>query len=292
MLERNPAKRATAQAILQHPWMKEQGVASDKPLDNVILTRLNEFATMNKLKKEAMKIIASCMPADEIAGLKAIFESIDDDKSGTITAKELHDALLKKGTAIKPEDVESLLALIDVDANGTIEYEGRDITSVPSYKRVPMGIALTPEGRRIFPSLTVEENLKVGAHSRREGPWNLESVYAAFPLVADRRDRVGVNLSGGEQQAAAIGRALMSNPRLLMLDEVSLGLAPVVVEQIYAAMPTITGNGTTVLLVEQDVNQALKVADRVQCLLEGRTVLEGAAGSLSRDDIASAYFGI
>jgi branched-chain amino acid transport system ATP-binding protein len=103
---------------------------------------------------------------------------------------------------------------------------------------------------------------------------------------------VGVNLSGGEQQAAAIGRALMSNPRLLMLDEVSLGLAPVVVEQIYAAMPTITGNGTTVLLVEQDVNQALKVADRVQCLLEGRTVLEGTAGSLTRDQIASAYFGI
>lgn len=184
------------------------------------------------------------------------------------------------------------LAGLMTPTSGTIEFDGRDITSVPSYKRVPMGIALTPEGRRIFPSLTVEENLKVGAHSRREGPWNLESVYAAFPLVADRHDRVGVNLSGGEQQAAAIGRALMSNPRLLMLDEVSLGLAPVVVEQIYAAMPAITGNGTTVLLVEQDVNQALKVADRVQCLLEGRTVLEGTAGSLSRDDIASAYFGI
>lgn len=184
------------------------------------------------------------------------------------------------------------LAGLMTPTNGTITFDGRDITRVPSYKRVPMGIALTPEGRRIFPSLSVEENLKVGAHSGRPGPWNLASVYEAFPLVADRRDRVGVNLSGGEQQAAAIGRALMSNPRLLMLDEVSLGLAPVVVEQIYAAMPTITGNGTTVLLVEQDVNQALKVADRVQCLLEGRTVLEGAAGSLTRDQIASAYFGI
>jgi branched-chain amino acid transport system ATP-binding protein len=184
------------------------------------------------------------------------------------------------------------LAGLMTPTNGTITFDGRDITRVPSYKRVPMGIALTPEGRRIFPSLSVEENLKVGAHSGRPGPWNLASVYEAFPLVADRRDRVGVNLSGGEQQAAAIGRALMSNPRLLMLDEVSLGLAPVVVEQIYAAMPAITGNGTTVLLVEQDVNQALKVADRVQCLLEGRTVLEGTAGSLTRDQIASAYFGI
>ena len=184
------------------------------------------------------------------------------------------------------------LAGLMTPTNGTITYDGREITRVPSYKRVPMGIALTPEGRRIFPSLSVEENLKVGAHSGRPGPWNLASVYEAFPLVADRRDRVGVNLSGGEQQAAAIGRALMSNPRLLMLDEVSLGLAPVVVEQIYAAMPAITGNGTTVLLVEQDVNQALKVADRVQCLLEGRTVLEGTAGSLTRDQIASAYFGI
>ena len=155
-----------------------------------------------------------------------------------------------------------------------------------------LGIALTPEGRRIFPSLSVEENLLVGGHTRRKGPWNLASVYEAFPLVADRKDRIGIHLSGGEQQAVAIGRALMSNPSLLLLDEVSLGLAPVVVEQIYAALPAITGAGTTVLVVEQDVNQALKVSDRVQCMLEGRTVLEGAAGTLTRDQIATAYFGI
>lgn len=160
------------------------------------------------------------------------------------------------------------------------------------HKRVPIGIALTPEGRKIFRSLSVEENLKVGAHAKRPGPWNLTTVYEAFPLVADRKDRLGVNLSGGEQQAAAIARALMSNPRLLLLDEVSLGLAPVVVEQIYAALPAITSQGTTVLVVEQDVNQSMKVADRVQCLLEGRTVLEGAPSSLSRDEIAAAYFGI
>lgn len=176
--------------------------------------------------------------------------------------------------------------------NGDIAFDGSSIADLPPHKRVPLGIALTPEGRKIFPSLTIEENLLVGAHTKRPGPWNLATVYDAFPLVADRKDRLGTNLSGGEQQAAAIGRALMSNPRLLLLDEVSLGLAPVVVEQIYAALPTITGHGTTVLVVEQDVNQSMKVADRVQCLLEGRTVLEGTPAELSRDQIATAYFGI
>ena len=184
------------------------------------------------------------------------------------------------------------LAGLMTPTSGSISFEGRDITAMPSFKRVGLGIALTPEGRRIFPSLSVEENLLVGGHTRRKGPWNLASVYEAFPLVADRKDRIGIHLSGGEQQAVAIGRALMSNPSLLLLDEVSLGLAPVVVEQIYAALPAITGAGTTVLVVEQDVNQALKVSDRVQCMLEGRTVLEGAAGTLTRDQIATAYFGI
>lgn len=184
------------------------------------------------------------------------------------------------------------LAGLMTPTSGSISFEGRDVTGMPSFKRVGLGIALTPEGRRIFPSLSVEENLLVGGHTRRKGPWNLATVYEAFPLVADRKDRIGIHLSGGEQQAVAIGRALMSNPSLLLLDEVSLGLAPVVVEQIYAALPAITGAGTTVLVVEQDVNQALKVSDRVQCMLEGRTVLEGAAGTLTRDQIATAYFGI
>jgi branched-chain amino acid transport system ATP-binding protein len=184
------------------------------------------------------------------------------------------------------------IAGLVVPTAGSVEFDGASIAHLPAHKRVPLGIALTPEGRRIFPSLTIEENLLVGGHAKRPGPWNLRTVYEAFPLVADRRSRLGTHLSGGEQQAAAIGRALMSNPRLLLLDEVSLGLAPVVVEQIYAALPVITGQGTTVLLVEQDVNQSLKVADRVQCLLEGRTVLEGDPASLRREQLASAYFGI
>ncbi|MCB0907888.1 MAG: ABC transporter ATP-binding protein [Nocardioidaceae bacterium] len=177
-------------------------------------------------------------------------------------------------------------------SSGSITFGGTDITRLAAHRRVRLGISLTPEGRRIFPSLTVEENLLVGAHVKRPGPWDLATVYDAFPLVSERRTRLGAHLSGGEQQGAAIGRALMSNPRLLLLDEVSLGLAPVVVEQIYDALPAITAQGTTVLVVEQDVNQALRVADRVQCLLEGRTALEGAPGELDRDRIAHAYFGI
>ncbi len=176
--------------------------------------------------------------------------------------------------------------------SGRIVYDGADITRVPDHKRVRLGISLTPEGRRIFPSLTVEENLLVGAHTKRPGPWDLAAVFDAFPLVSERRDRLGANLSGGEAQAVAIARALMGNPRLLLLDEVSLGLAPVAIADIYAAFPTITGSGTTVLLVEQDVNHALNVADRVQCLLEGRVVLEGTPDSMTRDQIAAAYFGI
>lgn len=175
---------------------------------------------------------------------------------------------------------------------GTIRVAGTDLTQCPAHRRVREGIAMTPEGRRIFGSLTVEENLLVGGHSRRPGPWDLDTIYDAFPLLADRRTRRGATLSGGEQQTAAIGRALMSNPRLLLLDEVSLGLAPVVVADIYAALPRVAARGTTVLVVEQDVSQALRVADRVQCLLEGRTVLESAAADVTRDEVAAAYFGL
>lgn len=176
--------------------------------------------------------------------------------------------------------------------SGSIAFDGTDITAVRAHRRVAQGIALTPEGRRIFRSLSVEENLLVGAHTKRPGPWNLAAVYKAFPLVEDRKKRLGANLSGGEAQAAAIGRALMSNPRLLLLDEVSLGLAPVVIKQIYQALPAITAQGTTVLVVEQDVAQALSVADRIQCLLEGRTVLDGTPATITRQQIAAAYFGI
>jgi branched-chain amino acid transport system ATP-binding protein len=176
--------------------------------------------------------------------------------------------------------------------NGRIRLDGMDITRLPSFRRVREGIALTPEGRRLFGSLTVDENLQVGAHSKRPGPWDRRAVYDALPMLEElARRRSGV-LSGGQQQATAIGRALMSNPRLLLLDEVSLGLAPVAVAGIYTALPRITERGTTVLIVEQDLTQVLAVADRVQCLLEGRTVLDAPAADVTREQVTAAYFGI
>jgi branched-chain amino acid transport system ATP-binding protein len=175
---------------------------------------------------------------------------------------------------------------------GEIRLDGHEVTRLGAHQRVARGIAMSPEGRRLFASLSVEENLIVGGYSRRPGPWDLRKVYELFPLVAERRTRSAANLSGGEQQAVAIGRALMANPRLLLLDEVSLGLAPVVVGQLYEALPRITAEGTTVLVVEQDVHQALTVADRVQCLLEGRTVLERPADRVTTAELAAAYFGM
>jgi branched-chain amino acid transport system ATP-binding protein len=179
-----------------------------------------------------------------------------------------------------------------VPSAGAMRYDGQSLAGVPANRRVAEGISLVPEGRRIFPSLTVDENLLVGAHIRRSGPWSKQRVYEAFPLLARLAGRSAARLSGGEQQTLAIGRALMANPRLLLLDEVSLGLAPVVVRQLYQAVPVIKGEGTTILLVEQDVNQALSVADRFYCLLEGRISLSGTPASVAKEEITEAYFGL
>jgi branched-chain amino acid transport system ATP-binding protein len=177
-------------------------------------------------------------------------------------------------------------------AGGTITFDGRDITRVAAHRRAADGIRLVPEGRRLFASLSVEENLLVGAYRRRSGPWNVGAVVELFPWIGERRRQSARLLSGGEQQAVAIGRALMGNPRLLLLDEISLGLSPVAVHQLYEAMPNILATGTTVLLVEQDVSQALRVADQVLCLLEGRTVLTGKPADLTTVQIENAYFGL
>jgi branched-chain amino acid transport system ATP-binding protein len=175
---------------------------------------------------------------------------------------------------------------------GTVAFDGRPLHGVPTHRRLGLGIALVPEGRRIFPSLTVEENLQVGAHRSRPGPWSVRRVLEVFPALADKRGRPGSRLSGGEQQMLAIGRALMANPRLLLLDEVSLGLAPVVVRRIYQTLPEIVGSGATVVLVEQDIGQALRAADRAYCLLEGRVALHGLSQALTRQQITDAYFGM
>ena len=177
-------------------------------------------------------------------------------------------------------------------AGGRVFFGGEDITSMPAHRRVRAGIALVPEGRRLFPNLTVEENLRVAAAARRPGTWNVDDVLEVFPLLQAHRRKRAASLSGGEQQAAAIGRALMTNPRLLLLDEVSLGLAPIVVDSVYRSMASLIEGGTTILLVEQDLSRALGVADRVACMLEGRVVLEGRRGELTREQVTEAYFGL
>lgn len=177
-------------------------------------------------------------------------------------------------------------------AKGEVRYDGEPLTRVRAHDRVRQGISLVPEGRRVFPSLTVDENLLVGANGRRPGRWTIATVRELFPVLGGLGPRRAAVLSGGEQQALAIGRALMANPRLLLLDEVSLGLAPIVVRQLYAALPDIRVGGTTILMVEQSIDQALAAADRVYCLLEGRISLSGRPADLTRPQISAAYFGI
>jgi branched-chain amino acid transport system ATP-binding protein len=175
---------------------------------------------------------------------------------------------------------------------GTITLDGQDITALGAHRRVDQGIAMVPEGRRLFRSLSVEENLLTGTYRRRKGSWDLAAVYELFPWMTERRRQSSAQLSGGEQQAVAIGRALMSNPRLLLVDELSLGLAPVVVQRIYQALPQIVESGCSILLVEQDVSQALAIADEVHCLLGGRDVLSGKPADLALADVEAAYFGL
>ena len=176
--------------------------------------------------------------------------------------------------------------------DGAILYDGKDMTKIRPERRATGGIVMVPEGRRLFGSLTVEENLKVGATYARKGPWTIERVYEIFAWMKDRRTQRTAQLSGGEQQAVAIGRALVANPRVLLLDELSLGLAPVIVQRIYAMLPQILSTGLTVLLVEQDVSQALRVASHIQCLLEGHTTLEGRPSEVTAEQVEAAYFGL
>ena len=172
-----------------------------------------------------------------------------------------------------------------------VMFDGRPIGGLPANVIVKLGIAMVPEGRRLFPSLTVEENLLMGAYGRRTGPWSLDRIYQLFPVLRERRANAGTALSGGQQQMVAIGRALMSNPTLLLCDEISLGLAPIVIKDIYRALTRITAEGMTVLVVEQDINQALAVASRVYCFQEGRVTLQGRPTELTREQIGRAYFG-
>ena len=175
---------------------------------------------------------------------------------------------------------------------GSVLLDGQAVTGLRAEQRLAAGIALVPEGRRLFPSLTVEENLLVGTSYARKGPWNPDRVYDLFGWMRERRKQRAAQLSGGEQQSVAIGRALVANPRVLLLDELSLGLAPVIVRRIYETLPELLSAGMTVLLVEQDVSQARHVATHIHCLLEGRTTLQGSPSELTPEQIESAYFGL
>jgi branched-chain amino acid transport system ATP-binding protein len=175
---------------------------------------------------------------------------------------------------------------------GRVIFAGDGIERLAAHHIVAKGITMVPEGRRLFSSLTVEENLVIGGTVARKGPWNLQRVYRLFPALAERKAMPATALSGGQQQMAAIGRALMSNPRLLLCDEISLGLAPTVIRDIYRQLPSVVDEGTSLVIVEQDVVQALKAAQRVYCLQEGRVALEGDAATVTREDISAAYFGI
>jgi branched-chain amino acid transport system ATP-binding protein len=175
---------------------------------------------------------------------------------------------------------------------GSVLFDGKDVTGLRPERRAAQGIVMVPEGRRLFESLSVEENLQVGATYARQGPWTIEQVYETFGWMRERRKQLAAQLSGGEQQTVAIGRALVANPRVLLLDELSLGLAPVVVQRIYGMLPQILSTGLTVLLVEQDVSQALRVASHIHCLLEGRTTLEGRPADVTAEQVEAAYFGL
>jgi branched-chain amino acid transport system ATP-binding protein len=227
----------------------------------------------------------------EVAGLDVFygdFQALYDVDLSVDEGETL--AIIGANGAGKSTCLNTVAGLLPV-GNGSVTFQGTSVDHLAAYRRVLLGITLVPEGRRLFPTLTVEENLRVGSWGRREGPWTVRRVYELFPLLGSLSGRPAALLSGGEQQQVAIGRALMSNPRLLLMDEISLGLAPIVVKQLYEAIPAIAAGGTTLLIVEQDVTQALKVADRVLCFLAGRISLQGVPAELRRQDIRAAYFG-
>jgi branched-chain amino acid transport system ATP-binding protein len=200
-------------------------------------------------------------------------------------------ALVGSNGAGKSTLLKSIAGLLSSEPEA-IRLMDHPIGSLPAELVVKRGIALVPEGRRLFPSLTVEENLLMGECAGRHGHWTLDRIYTLFPNIAERRANLSNELSGGQQQMVAIGRALMTNPRLLLCDEISLGLAPVVVRELYQRLASIRAEGMAMIIVEQDISQALAAASRLYCLRSGRIVLEGAPGDLSRQAITEAYFGL
>lgn len=200
-------------------------------------------------------------------------------------------ALIGANGAGKTTAMRTITGLLPCE-NDMVLWNNKPIGKIRADQVAKLGIAMVPEGRQLFPSLSVEENLKIGAQSKRSGIWNLNKVYELFPILGQRRAQGSTTLSGGQQQMVAIGRALMANPDIILFDEISLGLAPIVINQIYDALPDIISNGLSAVIVEQDLNRALKIADRYYCLSEGKVTLSGSADTASRAEISQAYFGI
>lgn len=199
-------------------------------------------------------------------------------------------ALLGANGAGKSTFLKSLVGLMD-QRRGTIRFADNDVSLMPAENISRLGLCMVPEGRMLFASLTVEDNLLMGAVNGRAGSWNLDRVYKLFPVLREHRRRMPNHLSGGQQQMVSIGRALMSNPRLLLCDEISLGLAPVVVNEIYASFTDILAEGVALVLVEQDVKRACASVSRIYCLLKGRVTLEASARDMTLGDLSRAYFG-
>ena len=200
-------------------------------------------------------------------------------------------AIIGANGAGKSTFLKSLTGLVKVHTE-SVRLRGEAIGSMAPGQIVRRGLAMVPEGRRLFPSLSVEENLRMGAFAQRKGSWSLDRLYKMFPILGEKRNSPSGALSGGQQQMVAIGRALMSNPDILLCDELSLGLAPIVIREIYEALPTIISEGMSVVVVEQDVSLAQQVSKRVVCLQEGRVSLEGESQALTREQISMAYFGV
>jgi len=199
-------------------------------------------------------------------------------------------AIIGANGAGKSTFLKALTGLVGVPREA-VRYADEDIGGLRPGEIVRRGLTMVPEGRRLFPSLSVEENLLIGSFARRPGPWSLARLYALFPILKDKRRLPATQLSGGQQQMVAIGRALMSNPQVLLCDEISLGLAPIVIKEIYDAMPAITAEGMSVVIVEQDVSVAQRVSQRLYCFQEGRVALAGNTNALTRAQISAAYFG-
>lgn len=200
-------------------------------------------------------------------------------------------AIIGANGAGKSTFLKCLTGLVKTPAS-SVNWKGKGIGGLPPGQIVSQGLAMVPEGRRLFPSLSVEENVLMGANARRKGPWSLDRLFKLFPILQEKRHLPGTSLSGGQQQMVAIGRALMSNPEVLLCDELSLGLAPIVIREIYNAMPAITAEGMTVVIVEQDVTMARSASKRLYCFQEGKVSLQGESSDLTREQISQAYFGV